>query len=582
MNESAVFSAVFKDVSYSYHEEDGTVLKNLDFSLTKGSFNILVGPGGSGKSTLCNLFNGRTPHLMGGKLEGEVLIEGKSTADSEMKDLACRVGYVFQDPESMFATLSVEDEIAFGPENLLFEKQEILDSVEDLLDMTGIEEYRHNLVWNLSGGQIQKLGLASVLAMKPEIIILDEPTANLDPTATRQVHELILKLKSEGITILLVTRELDDFVSQADQILVLHKGELIGKGNPYDLLLEKGEEIDTLGVWLPETVEIGLGLMAAGYSLERMPITIKETMETLFSLGLIKEGESIKAPHKVYEQSSGAPLISGKDIRFSYGNGLYALKGISLDIHPGEMLAIVGRNGAGKSTTAKLLIGLNKCKEGSLDLFGKPSGKWKVPDLANHISLVFQNPEHQFLTDTVSDEIDYSLQSHGIFDKNKLAEEREKLLQMLELTEVKDDHPFSLSAGNKRRLGVATMLVGDPKVLIVDEPTYGQDREMTRTLMQIMCAIQERGVSIVMISHDMRLVEEYADRVAVFSEGLKHFDGVPTDLFKEPEILKTAYLQQTLLNQMLGCLKEKGINVEGHIPGTESFLKIILKNREAA
>ena len=578
MNESAVF----KNVSYSYHEEDGSVLKNLNFSLQKGSFNILVGPGGSGKSTLCNLFNGRAPHLMGGKLEGTVLIDGQSTADSQMKDLACKVGYVFQDPESMFATLSVEDEIAFGPENLLFDKQEILGSVEELLDMTGIGEYRHNLVWNLSGGQIQKLGLASVLAMKPEIIILDEPTANLDPTATRQVHELILKLKSEGITILLVTRELDDFVSKADQILVLHEGELAGKGNPYDLLFDKGKEIDTLGVWLPETVEIGLGLIKAGYPVKRMPITIEETMETLFSLGLIKEGESITAPHKIYEKHNDPPFIKGKDIRFSYGNGLYALKGISLDIHPGEMLAIVGRNGAGKSTTAKLLIGLNKCREGSLELFGKPSGKWKVPELANHISLVFQNPEHQFLTDTVADEIDYSLQSQGIFSKEKLKEEREKLLEMLELTEVQSAHPFSLSAGNKRRLGVATMLVGDPKVLIVDEPTYGQDREMTRTLMEIMCAIRERGVSIVMISHDMRLVEEYADRVAVFSEGLKHFDGVPTDLFKEPGILKNAYLQQTLLNQMLGALKERGINVEGHIPGSESFLKIILKNSEAA
>ena len=182
----------------------------------------------------------------------------------------------------------------------------------------------------------------------------------------------------------------------------------------------------------------------------------------------------------------------------------------------------------------------------------------------------------------MADEIDYSLQSQGIFSKEKLKEEREKLLEMLELTEVQSAHPFSLSAGNKRRLGVATMLVGDPKVLIVDEPTYGQDREMTRTLMEIMCAIRERGVSIVMISHDMRLVEEYADRVAVFSEGLKHFDGVPTDLFKEPGILKNAYLQQTLLNQMLGALKERGINVEGHIPGSESFLKIILKNSEAA
>jgi energy-coupling factor transport system ATP-binding protein len=575
-------SVEFKNVFYRYNEQSEPVLKDISFNLKQGSFNILVGPGGSGKSTLCDLFNGRTPQLMGGILEGTVLIEGKATADTQMKDLACKVGYVFQDPESMFATLSVEDEIAFGPENLLFEKEEIRQSVEELLDMTGIKEYRHNLVWNLSGGQIQKLGLAAVLAMKPRLIILDEPTANLDPTATRQVHELILKLRNEGITILLVTRELDDFIAEAEQILVLDQGCIVGSGEPYTLLKEQGEAIEALGIWLPETVEIGLGLIRRGYTLERIPITIDETLELLFQLGVLAEGKVLEAAAKTYKNQEGKPLIEGKEIRFSYGNDLYALKGISLNIHKGEMLAIVGRNGAGKSTLAKLLIGLNKCREGSLVLFGKKSKDWKVPDLANHVSLVFQNPEHQFLTDSVADEIDYSLQSHGVFDPEKLKEEREKLLTLLELSDCRKLHPFALSAGNKRRLGVATMLVGDPKVLIVDEPTYGQDREMTKTLMNIMLEIQNRGVAVVMISHDMRLVEEYADRVAVFSEGLKHFDGIPTDLFKEPEILIKSNLQQTLLNQLLRKMESRNITVKGHIPGTGAFLDLLLNKSEVA
>jgi len=575
-------AVVLKKVSYRYHKEDDPVLKDVSFSLTRGSFNILVGPGGSGKSTLCDLFNGRTPHLMGGVLEGSVLIEGTSTVESQMKDLACRVGYVFQDPESMFATLSVEDEIAFGPENLLFEKEDIQQSVEDLLKMTGIAEYRRNLVWNLSGGQIQKLGLAAVLAMKPGMIVLDEPTANLDPAATRQVHELILKLKSEGITILLVTRELDDFMSMADQILVLEKGRMLCCGEPYTLLKEKGEVLESLGIWLPETVEIGLGLMRRGFPVNRIPITIEETLNLLFDLEVVREGITLEGPNKSYGTDKKAPLVEGRDIRFSYGNDLYALKGISLEIHEGEMLAIVGRNGAGKSTLAKLLIGLNKCREGRLTLFGKESTSWKVPDLANHISLVFQNPEHQFLTDTVGEEIDYSLQARGVFDTAEMDRERERILKLLELEECRDSHPFALSAGNKRRLGVATMLVGDPRILIVDEPTYGQDRAMTETLMGILQEIQSRGVAVVMISHDMRLVEEYADRVAVFSEGKKHFDGIPTDLFKEPEILMKSNLHRTLLNQILCRLTDRGVTVKGHIPGTGTFLKLLMKSREAA
>ncbi len=581
-NELMAVIAELKNVSFQFEEEGPQVLKNLSLSLERGSFNILVGPGGSGKSTMCHLFNGRIPHLFDGVLEGEIFIEGSSTSEVEMKDISCSVGSVFQDPESMFATLSVEDEIAFGPENLLFGREEILESVESLLKLTGIAAYRHNLVWNLSGGQIQKLGLAAVLAMKPRLIILDEPTANLDPSATRQVHELILKLKREGITILLVTRELDDFMASADNLLVLDKGTLIASGEPYSLLIKHGMLMEKLGIWLPETVEIGLALIRAGYRLKSIPITVNETLAVLEKLELCPEGRILNGPEKNYHQHSGSPLIRAEDVRFSYGKGVYAIKGISLDIHPGEMLAIVGRNGAGKSTMARLLIGLNKCTEGKLELFGKDSRRWKVPNLANHISLVFQNPEHQFLTDTVAEEIEYSLQAQGTYEKETLENERNRILKMLNLEEEKENHPFALSAGNKRRLGVATMLVGDPQVLIVDEPTYGQDREMTGTLMKLMKDIQSRGIAVVMISHDMRLVEEYADRVVVFSEGKKHFDGIPTDLFNKAEVLEGASLQPTLLFQLLKKLEEKKVICRGHIPGSEAFLQLLLNEGKAS
>lgn len=573
--------AELKNVSFQFDQDSPKVLNNLSLTLETGSFNILVGPGGSGKSTLCHMFNGRIPHLFNGVLDGEILIEGTSTADVEMKDISCSVGSVFQDPESMFATLSVEDEIAFGPENLLFGREEILESVESLLTLTGINAYRHNLVWNLSGGQIQKLGLAAVLAMKPRLIILDEPTANLDPLATKQVHELILKLKNEGITILLVTRELDDFMASADNILVLEKGSLIASGEPYSLLMKHGLQMEQLGIWLPETVEIGLALIKAGYSLDRIPITVDETLAILNKLELCPEGRTLKGPEKVYSQH-GSPLIQAENVRFSYGGGIYAIKGISLDIYPGEMLAIVGRNGAGKSTMARLLIGLNKCKEGTLELFGKNSRHWKVPNLSNHISLVFQNPEHQFLTDSVAQEIEYSLQAQGVYDKDTLEKERNRILTMLNLEQEKDSHPFALSAGNKRRLGVATMLVGDPQVLIVDEPTYGQDKEMTGTLMKLMKEIQSRGIAVVMISHDMRLVEEYADRVVVFSEGQKHFDGIPTELFNKADILERASLQPTLLFQLLKRLEEKKVNCTGHVPGSDAFLQLLLNKGMAS
>ncbi len=211
-----------ENVTYTHWNQTEPTLKNLSLQILPGTMNVLVGPGGSGKSTLCSLFNGEIPHLLGGDLQGRVWVAGMDTRQALVKDLSRRVGHVLQDPEAMFATLYVEDEIAFGPENLQAPVDEIRAEVERLLVDIQMVPQRRNLVWNLSGGQVQKLGLAAILAMQPEMIVLDEPTANLDPQATRAVHELILKLRQQGITVLLVTRELDDFILEAaDQLLVL-------------------------------------------------------------------------------------------------------------------------------------------------------------------------------------------------------------------------------------------------------------------------------------------------------------------------------------------------------------------------
>ncbi len=225
------------------------------------------------------------------ELEGQVWVDGANTADLEVKDLARKIGHVFQDPESMFATLTVEDEIAFGPENLRLEVDSIRQTVEDLLATTQLGPFRDNLVWNLSGGQVQKLGLAAILSMRPQMIVLDEPTSNLDPAATRSVHELVLALRDGGMTVLLVTRELDDFLASADQLLVLDAGSIAAAGTPAEVLFESGQGmVDSLGVWLPETSEIGLALQKNGIGpVDSIPITIAETVEFLKKKKLLKE-----------------------------------------------------------------------------------------------------------------------------------------------------------------------------------------------------------------------------------------------------------------------------------------------------
>lgn len=561
-------------ISYTHWNHTDPSLIDISFNLYPGTLNILVGPGGSGKTTLCDVLNGKIPHLLGGDLLGDVWVGDMNTRQTEVKDLARQVGYVFQDPETMFATLYVEDEIAFGPENLRFEVDDIKKEVDRLLDLTQLTPFRRNLVWNLSGGQVQKLGLAVALSARPRLIILDEPTSNLDPAATFAVHELIQTLRDSGMTVLLITRELDETLAKADQLIVLDKGHLLAAGSPRQVLRDHGIYMsEKLGVWLPETVEIGIALQEHQYELEQIPITIKETFETLNGLELLKDGLTSELVETQHER--GEKLVSARDLVYSYTGEQYALQGVSLDIYAGEMLAIAGRNGAGKSTLAKLFSGLLKPQKGSLDLFGKPASKWKVQDLATNLALVFQNPEHQFLTDTVHDEVAYSLLARGLNNQQEIEDEIRKTLDQLGLTEYEKIHPFALSAGMKRRLGVATMLVGNPRLLLVDEPTYGQDRQMTETLMALMEDIRSRGIAVVMITHDMRLVQEYADRVVVMSDGKVLFDGEHCGLFEQAGLLEAANLRPTLLNELVNYASNRGVSVQGRYNKTRDFLNAL-------
>ena len=568
------------DVFYTHWNQDEPTLKGVSLNIFPNTINVLVGPGGSGKSTLCSLFNGEIPHLLGGKFEGTVLVDGKDTNTEPVKNLSQLVGHMLQDPETMFATLYVEDEIAFGPENLLLDVDEITRRTEKLLEDIQLAPFRKNLVWNLSGGQIQKLGLAVILAMQPSMIVLDEPTANLDPHATRAVHELVLKLRDQGMTILLVTRELDDFILKAaDHLIVLDDGKIMASGAVQSVLAEHGQDmLSRLGIWLPETVEIGLKLRdTLDLNLTSIPISVSDTLHILADQKLLRTRiTNCESETNSEEITSTKSLISGQNLEFSYDNSFKALNDVSFDIYPGEMLAIVGRNGAGKSTLAKLMVGLQKPQLGNLTLFDHPASFWKVEALAELIALVFQNPEHQFLTDTAYDEIAYSLMSRGIVDPEKVRVQVEEWMERLELSDFSKIHPFALSAGKKRRLGVATMLVCHPQVLLVDEPTYGQDKEMTHTLMQLMENIRAQGVTIVMITHDMRLVQEFASRVLVMAEGKILYEGHPAHLFASEELLYAANLRPTLLQELLKEFQDRGGKVDCLIRNTDQFLEALM------
>jgi energy-coupling factor transport system ATP-binding protein len=540
---------------------------DMNLTIQRGSFTLLVGPSGSGKSTLCMLLNGIIPQILGGKLTGTITVDGHDVAKTPVQELAQSAGMLFQDPEWMFATLKVEDEIAFGPENLRRDPKQIIESVEKTLDFVGLQRLRKNLVWALSGGQTQKLGLASVVAMEPPLIILDEPTANLDPATTHSVHQLILKLRDEGKAVLLVTKDPDEFMAEADDMILLAEGRVVAQGAPRDVVAQHGDKMLELGVWLPEPTEIGLRLKADGKFDKPVPITVDEAVavfaETKFRASspdqkLVAEPET---------------LIHADNVEFTYSNNFKALRGVSFDIKQGEIVAIVGQNGAGKSTLSKLLVGLQKPTAGEMTMFGRSAKRWKVQDLANQIALVFQNPEHQFLCDTVREELAYSLLAQGIDDAEVVTKRVEEMLARLDITDTADSHPFSLSAGAKRRLGVATMLIGgSAKLLIVDEPTYGQDRRLTERLIQLINKLREEGITVLMITHDMRLVDAHIDRAIVMANGEKIFDGSPNELFQSPELVERASLRTTSLRRLVDGLRARGVSVPDGLNTVDDFI----------
>ncbi|MBI5295543.1 MAG: ABC transporter ATP-binding protein [Chloroflexi bacterium] len=558
-------------VTYKHYGKTAPSLVDVNLSIRRGSFTLLVGPSGSGKSTLCMLLNGIVPHILGGKLEGHVTVDGQDVSKSKVQNLAHSVGMLFQDPEWMFATLQVEDEVAFGPENLRQPPDKIAEQVTQSLEYVGLNGLRKNLVWALSGGQIQKLGLASVLAMQPALIVLDEPTANLDPATTHSVHELILRLRDEGKSIILVTKDLDEFMAQADDLILLDKGRVIAQGTPREVIEQHGASMLDLGVWLPEPTEIGLRLKQRGLLAGRVPITVREAAEA-FAPFHFRETATIPQVPPI----QGEVLIRAENVRFGYNKKSRALRGVSFELRQGEIVAIVGQNGAGKSTLSKLLVGLLKPSSGDLTLFGRKARQWSVQDLANDIALVFQNPEHQFLTDSVQEELEYSLLAQGIDDPDEVHKRVSAMLKRLEITDAAEGHPFALSAGAKRRLGVATMLVGGrARLLIVDEPTYGQDKRLTESLMDLINLLRREGITVLMITHDMRLVDAHVDRAIVMADGEKIFDGTPTQLFQSPNLVRQASLRTTALRRLVDELRARGRTVPEGLNTVDAFVEAL-------
>ncbi|QXE02898.1 ABC transporter ATP-binding protein [Terribacillus sp. DMT04] len=497
-------------LSVTFEEESRPTLNELSFSIKKGDSILLLGPSGSGKSTLTYCLNGLYPKELDGEMGGTISFCGKSLQQYASGQLNLEVGTVFQDPETQFCMLTVEDEIAFGLENKKTAPGRMDAEIERVPSLVGLAHRRKDKIHTLSGGQKQKLALAAVLALNPSMLILDEPTANLDPAASNELAETIHQLKEQqNLTLLIIEHNIDYWLPVINRTILLDQdGTLFFDGEMTEAINQYDAELEQRGIWLPEATRLAKSAKLA----KPWPLAADQLPK---GLTLHAERQSANQFDKV--------LLRIDRGRFKSKDKLL-LDIPSLVIHRGEFIAITGRNGSGKTLLSQMMTGLLKHASGKIEFMGKQLKRWKQEELYQQIGYVFQNPEHQFLSDSVREEI--------AFGQSASTAKTEKLLKEIQLIEHADKHPFLLSQGQKRRLSVATMLVQEPQLLVLDEPTFGQDSRTTAMLMQQMTAQHQRGCTIVMITHDMELVNRYASRVLLVNEGKIILDNTPELLWK--------------------------------------------------
>lgn len=484
-----------KNAAYAYEGEENWVWNQLSCQFFKGKIHAIAGASGCGKSSVLYLLNGMIPHMLEGKMEGSVWFEGKNITEELPRYRCNKIGLVMQCPENQFCTFTVEEELAFGMENLCLPPEEMRGRIERVLDYIGMNGYEKRDLNQLSGGQKQKIAIASILVMEPEVLLLDEPTANLDPKSRQEIFSLIIRLaREQNKTIILIEHNLEAIIDEIDCLFLMNqKGELSGGKSGRDIYYGDG----CPGMGTERTVE-----KCRRYGTECPPVLEISNLKFMYQ----KDRKQKPLKHQ------------------------WILNGVDLSIKEGDFLAVVGENGAGKSTLLRLIFQISRQNEGLIKLYGKPVEKYKKKELYHQMGLVFQNPENQFVTNSVLDEMMFSLRKERISRQEK-EDKVFKMLRQFQLERDKDKSPFVLSQGQKRRLSVATMLLTEQKILFLDEPTYGQDFENRHKLMKDMQALNENGTTIVMITHDLSLVKNYANRVIEIQEGKVSFDSTSPKYF---------------------------------------------------
>ena len=528
-------------VSYSYSGQRDQALKSLDLEIEAGEVLAIMGPTGAGKTTLVSLLNGLIPHFFEGEMKGEVCIGQQSTYNCTIQDLAGSVGLVLQDPETQIFGITVLEDTTFGPRNLAYPKEDVLNLVSKALDQVNLSGFEERATKDLSGGEKQRLAIAGVLAMQPPILVLDEPVSELDPAGRIEIQTIIEKLKSQKeSTVVFVEHDPEFVLKLADRVAVLSEGALVWQGKPADLFRDV-QLTKSFSIKPPQTAQFGTSLLEKGLiKKSEIPLNISEANQIIQKfIGDTKISFSLPKEPRKEKEVSAKPIIEASKLSHQYPNGIQALQEINCKIYPGEFIAVIGHNGAGKSTFTKHLNGLLKPSKGKIIVNNLDTKTASIQELAQHVGYVFQNPDHQIFSATVEDELRFGLTNIGL-SKSEQDWRINEALETVGLASKRDRHPFTLGKGERQKVAVASILAIAPPIICIDEPTTGLDWEGSMQMMRLIAKLNEKGHTILMISHDMEIVLEFAERVLVFNHGCLIGDGRPTAIFSDKPIVEKA------------------------------------------
>ncbi|WP_411348910.1 ABC transporter ATP-binding protein [Paenibacillus sp. WLX2291] len=529
-------AVVLRQVSYVYDGSEQAAVQQIDLQIQQAQWIAIVGASGSGKSTLCRLINGQLPRLAGGQRQGEVCIQGIDPAEAPIGELAAAIGSLGQDPDAELVVGTVEDEIAFGPENLCLPPAEIGSRIERLTTTLALEHVRHRRVHQLSGGQRQRTALAAVLALEPQMLLLDEPAASLDPAGRQQVLRMIGDWHAAGGTLITASARWDDSVQRADRVIVLEKGRIVLEGTPTELLQLHGEDLRQLYI-LPALLEMeaekadkSSGFFASkSVSPSSQQSSVPSAYKSPASLQS-EPSQQQQAPLVSSEKQRSSstmlqPIVDIRQLDYTYaGSSVPALHHISLSLYPGEMVLLCGANGSGKTTLTRLLTGLLTPPSGHVFRHERDSGREFIDTRAQDTGYLFQHPDHQWVAPTVWDECIFGIRAQLNLRRRQplpqlWVEQVEQKLAQVGLLAERDASPYSLSAGQKRLLSATAQFLLERPLYILDEPGAAVDYFTVQHILQQCRTAMKRGAALLIVTHEPELFSRDATRIITLAEG---------------------------------------------------------------